>query len=119
MSTTFEGLFFEVRAETILIGQMILLVSINRIEFGMRQIGTIFEWLELFVFGRLDARVPIMEIFFQRRYNEVVLLGLQHCRPIEKSHSKTKIMLANPPKLCPCFKIISPIMSNVSNKTET
>ena len=92
VSTTFEGLFFEVRAEMILIGQMISLVSINRIEFGMRQIGTIFEWLELFVFGRLDARVPIMEIFFQRRYNEVVLFKRFSILSTNRnSHSRAKI----------------------------
>ena len=73
VSKVFEGLFFEVRVETILIEQMISLVSINRIGFGMRQIGKVFEWLELFVFGQLDVRVQVMGKFFQRQYNEVVL----------------------------------------------
>ena len=73
MSKVFEGLFFEVRVETILIEQMISLVSINRIGFGMRQIEKVFEWLELFVFGQLDVHVQAMEKFFQRQYNEVVL----------------------------------------------
>ena len=71
----FEGLFFEFRVEMISIEPMISLVSINRIEFEMRQIGTVYEWLELFAFGQLDVRVPVVERFFQRRYNEVVLYG--------------------------------------------
>ena len=73
VSKAFEGLFFEVRVETILIEQMISLVSINRIGFGMRQIGKVFEWLELFVFGQLVVHVQVMEKFFRRQYNEVVL----------------------------------------------
>ena len=55
MTKVFVRLFFEVRAELILIGQMKSLVLINRIGFEMRQIGTVFELLELYAFELLDA----------------------------------------------------------------